>query len=383
MNNALQLSTKTLAWAAAKSGANNLYDFASSLYSNKETVNNIINGRLKVSEIRKFAQTAKIPFGFMFLPSPPGEYLLEESFLDFRTTKNRIPLSKNFLDIYKDIQHKQLWYHDYLMSIGAKEIDFVGKFSDEKDTDPLIIANSIRDTLNLNTLSFPNINDPSEYYNSMSKQCEISGILIFKNSIVVNNTKRKLDPEEFRGFVISDLYAPAIFVNGADTKYANIFTLAHELAHIWLGESGISDTNINSTNATEIRCNKIAAELLVPKDKFITSWEFSTGSEREKISNLNKIFFVSELVIAKVALENGKISKSSYNSLYSEIMEFYYKKKEEKNVNKAIVPYTITLPIRNSRLLTKTVLNLVKNNRMNPSEASILLNTKASRIFSL
>lgn len=377
----VQLSTNTLEWAARKAGKD-LPGFASSLYSKVETINNIVKGQLTISQIRKFADSAKVPFGFLFLPSPPQEYIPDHNLVDFRTVYNRYPLSNDFLEVYKDVEHKQSWYRDYLISIEAQQLDFVGKFKNEKDINPSLIAGDIRNTIGLNNIS-ESLRSSEKYYSFISNKCEENGILVFKNSVVVNATRRKLNHKEFRGFVISDSYAPAIFINGEDTKYANIFTLAHELAHIWLGESGVSDAKLNTKNRNEIRCNQIAAELLVPLDIFIKHWDSISGSDREKISSLNKIFLVSELVIARIALINKKTTGSVYKSVYTEIMKHIAKEKNKDREESPHIPFSVTAPIKNSRLVTKTVINLVKSNRMSPSEAAILLNISASKVFSL
>ena len=126
------------------------------------------------------------------------------------------------------------------------------------------------------------------------------------NGIVGNNTHRKLDPEKFRGFVLVDDYAPLVFVNGADSKAAQMFTLAHELAHLWFGSSAAFDLRElqPADDETERACNRIAAELLAPEHELRDAWTAALQSPN-RYQVLARQFKVSELVAARRLLDLG------------------------------------------------------------------------------
>ena len=148
---------------------------------------------------------------------------------------------------------------------------------------------------------------------------EAAGVLVVVNGIVGNNTHRKLDPNEFRGFVLVDDYAPLVFVNGADAKAAQMFTLAHELAHVLLGSSAAFDLREMrpADDPVELACNRAAAEFLVPADQLRRIWPSMRGAP-EPFNAAARRFKVSALVAARRALDLELVATNDFLTFYRE-----------------------------------------------------------------
>jgi Zn-dependent peptidase ImmA (M78 family) len=137
------------------------------------------------------------------------------------------------------------------------------------------------------------------------------------NGVVGKNTHRKLDPAEFRGFVLIDEYAPLIFVNGADAKAAQMFTLAHELAHLWIGAEGVFnlEETLPADTAIEMFCNKVAAEFLIPAAELTEAWD-AASKAAEPFQQLARYFIVSPIVAARRAWDLSLITRVAFFEFY-------------------------------------------------------------------
>ena len=142
-------------------------------------------------------------------------------------------------------------------------LPFVG--SARLEDDAVEVASRMRRALGLDLEERRRLSTWTEALRRFIEQADALGVLVMVSGVVGSNNRRRLDPQEFRGFALADPLAPLIFINGADTKAAQMFSLAHELAHIWLGQSAVSDAEARATpnQAVERWCNRIAAELLV------------------------------------------------------------------------------------------------------------------------
>ena len=197
------------------------------------------------------------------MKEPPVEHV---PIPDFRTVGNEHigHPSPDLLDTIYICQQRQEWYRDFARSTGESPCPFVGS-ADAADSIETV-AERIRRALGFEVAARGQMRTWEEALRRFIEQADELGVLVMVNGVVGSNNRRKLNPGEFRGFALSDDRAPLVFVNGSDTKSAQMFTLAHELAHIWLGESGLSDVEPvgSPSSKVEIWCNRMAAEILVP-----------------------------------------------------------------------------------------------------------------------
>jgi Zn-dependent peptidase ImmA (M78 family) len=270
-------------------------------------------------QLEEFAGQTYTPLGFLFLPEPPEERL---PIPDFRTVADRGVRrpSPHLLDTIYAVQLRQEWMRGFLVEQGEPPLAFVG--SRTVDDDPGEVAREIRNTLGLQARWSRTLGTWEEALRHLIQKIEDTGVLVMVNGVVENNTHRPLDVEEFRGFVICDTHAPVIFINGRDAKAAQMFTLVHELAHLWLGQGGVSDFKalLPSDNAVEIFCNKVAAEFLVPAGEMSTAWNEVQQGEKP-FERLARFFKVSPVVVARRALDLEMISRQRFFDFYKTYQE--------------------------------------------------------------
>ena len=272
-------------------------------------------------QLESFAKKVRVPFGFMFLPQPPEERLPVR---DFRTGVARAGFprpSPDLLEVIYLCQQRQDWYRDYQQLQGEDPLGFVGSASVEDD--PLEVAAEIRRRLGFDVEARAQIPTWWEALRQFRAQVESIGVLVMSSSIVGNNTRRKLNLEEFRGFALVDRFAPLIFVNTADSKSGQMFTIAHELAHVWAGASGVSDARVDAfpEDAFEKWCNQVAAELLVPLE--VLREEYDSAREiHTELRRLARTFKVSTLVVLRRLYEAGAIDAEAFSTVYAQELQY-------------------------------------------------------------
>ena len=269
-----------------------------------------------LKQVEKLAKATYAPVGYLFLETPPIEAVPIPDFRAPAAVRVNRP-SPDLLDTIYICQQRQEWYRDFARSEGEDRLVVVGSArltSDVRET-----AVQMRAALGFSIEERRQIPTWTDALRRFIEQADLLGVLVMISGVVGSNNRRKLNPGEFRGFALSDDLAPLVFINGADTKAAQMFTLAHELAHVWLGQSALSDVDpkVAPSNRAETWCNQVAAEFLVPVDHLRSEYRRHSRLE-EEVSRLARHFKVSTLVILRRLHEAGLMSRDRMWQAYEE-----------------------------------------------------------------
>lgn len=338
-----------------------------------------------VKQAQTLAKAFKRPFALFFLPEIPHDF---QPLQDFRKSGSKA-LTTSSIFIIREIQQKQTWIRDVNIENQEEKLAFVGRFS-LKDN-PQSVAKDILNTLKINPASYKTDNPIKEWIDAAEK----NGIFVSRTSFI--HSRLKLDSEELQGFAIADPHAPFIFVNSDDWNAPQLFTLVHELAHIWIAETGISNEiepdlkQKDKFHPVELFCNEVAANALMPKE-IVLSFDSSSFQTAKDVFKVAKQLGISSFALLVRALNLNIISTPAYQKLkkqtdidYAEYLKKEAQKKAKlKEKDKPGGPNYFLLQLnRNSRLFTQTVLDAFRGGFIEPTLASYLLNVQVNKFQKL
>ena len=271
-------------------------------------------------QIEAFAHAVHVPVGYLFLTEPPEEAI---PIPDFRTVgaEQMGRASPNLLDTIYACQERQGWYRDFVRISGRARLDFAGSATLASSREG--VAASMRETLDFDVAARRECGTWTEALRLFIRRAEEAGVLVMVSGVVRSNTHRQLDPAEFRGFALTDPDAPLVFINGRDSRAAQMFTLAHELAHVWLGASALSNLGVaprTGIRPEEVWCNAVAAEFLVPLGALKADLR-RREALREALSRLARAFKVSTLVILRRLLDADWLDRDRFDAAWEAEVE--------------------------------------------------------------
>jgi len=376
------VTPSVLEWARKKAG----YDIpgaAKKIGRSEEEISQWESGDLlpTLAQAKKAAEVYRRSLAVFFLPEPPKEF---QTLRDFRHLPgNRShDFSPQLSRIIQEIEYRQSWLRDWLIEEKEAPLEFIGSVSTSARAPD--IAEMIRSHLGITTDDQLSCSTRDDALNLWIDRAEKIGINICREGGI------KVD--EARGLVLTDEYAPFIMLNNEDSKAGRLFTLAHELAHLWINAPGISNMSglgkegVSEEDRIEVYCNRVASFSLLDSAAFARLWaeQASEDPVEEKIRIISNLAKVSEEVIARRLLDSDQISVSDYHEFRK---KFFLRWKEFKDKEKAKnrskdkpggpSPHLLRVQ-RNGKSFTQTVLSAYFNGMISGADASQLLHAKVN-----
>lgn len=308
-----------------------------------------------LNQLKKFAAKFYVPFGYLFMSNLPIENIPFPMFRGEAGQQDHFNL--NVYDTVMNVQARQEWLEEYLEENDIKTCNFIGSITTKTSISETV--RRLRSILDLDDRWAFSLATPDAAVSLLGQKIEDTGVFLAYNGVVGNNTHRPLKVSECRGFALVNEKAPYIFVNSADSKSAQLFTLIHEVAHLMLGVSaGHAGSEVLNHEATENYCDMVAAEFLVPASVLREIWINDTKSASRR-------FKASELVVARRAHDLCLMSDTEYKAFWAMYSQRQLRIKKKSTEGS----FYLTSVKRVGRNFAIHVRNAVNNKQLNYTEA--------------
>jgi Zn-dependent peptidase ImmA (M78 family)/transcriptional regulator with XRE-family HTH domain len=333
--------------------------------------------RPSLAQARKAAEVYRRALAVFYLSEPPKGCQVIRDFRHLPTASLRVR-SPELVQLINLLEYRQEWLRAWRIEEGEEKINFIGSFT--INADPQKVAIGIKEKLGVDSSEHLRCRNREDTLLLWIRHAEVLGINICRQSDIAC--------EEVRGFVLSDEYAPFIFLNGSDAKVAQLFTLIHELVHLWLNLPGISNlegmgrSGKTENDRIEIFCNRVASLVLLDEKLFSEEWARTNKSEsvEKRIEHVASRAKISDEVVARRLLDKNIITVQKYEDLRRQFQERWLQfKKDEKIKRKDSSGFPsphLMAVLGNGRLFTTAVLHSYSGGFLPSTTAAALLNAR-------
>ncbi len=344
------------------------------------------NRELTQKQLFKLAKVYHQPLIVFYLPQPPSD---EDMGADFRT-----PPANGFEP--KAEARMRLLMRDMLASQGimsylleedadAQPRPFVNSMTMAAGTEA--IAKSIVETTGFELERFRGERRTRDAFGYLREGLESAGVFVLLQCNLGSH-HTNIPPEVFRGFALSDRFAPYIVINRLDAVAAWSFTALREAAHLWLGESGVS----GAWGELEIErfCDQVAATILLPADELDelpNLREVPLDIAADAISDFADERNISRAMVAYSLHQRGLVSRTRWLALRDRFAAEWQKRKDDERARsretEAGPSYYTVRRYNLGRRLTAYARDFLRSPDLTPTKASILLRVPAMRVYPL
>ena len=333
------------------------------------------------AQLNKMSEKYRQPLLAFYLRQPPRK---ADRGQDFRTLSQPIdPKHSAHLDILlRDLLAAQSLARDLLEEEEARPLPFINSANMSMGYEK--VAQSIAKTLQFDIKRFRAKKTVSGAFDYLRDRIESKGIfLLLMSDLGSHHTA--IPVEVFRGFAIADPIAPFIVINKKDAKSAWSFTALHELAHLWLGASGVSD--VWGELAIEKFCNQVAAALLLPPHELNKMASLQNAAFEKTVSIISdfaKKRNISRAMVAYNLLLKGKIDWPRWQKLQERFTQDRLEQKQAKKEARQSKSGGPSYYRVRSYHLGASLINLARRSMdagtLTPSKAGIILGVKPRRV---